>query len=151
MNPAQRKISTCIVTEDMVHCLITRHGWILQLHFHKLNVDKNKAQECNIKPVFHQVIYRSSLFFRLVNFRQKKYSRKIQTKLNKNNFTSRVLWALIEEIAPHAEGMAGEKEMACCVRGYHVYKDIWAAQLGMCWCIVAGVSFENFCCKIIFA
>jgi len=26
--------------------------------------------------------------------------------------------------------MAGEKEMACCVRGYHVYKDIWAAGIG---------------------
>ena len=32
------------------------------------------------------------------------------------------LWALIEEITPHAEEMAGEKEIACCVRGYHVYK-----------------------------
>ena len=35
-------------------------------------------------------------------------------------------WALIEEIALRAEEMACEKEMACCVRGYHVYKDIWA-------------------------
>ena len=25
--------------------------------------------------------------------------------------------------------MAGEKEIACCVRGYHVYKDIWAAAI----------------------
>ena len=23
-----------------------------------------------------------------------------------------------------------KKEMACCVRGYHVYKDIWAATIG---------------------
>ena len=38
-------------------------------------------------------------------------------------------WALIEEIAPRAEEMACEKEMAC-VRGYHVYKDIWAAAIG---------------------
>ena len=38
-------------------------------------------------------------------------------------------WALVEEIAPHAEEMAGEKEMACCVRGYHEYKDIWAAAI----------------------
>ena len=45
------------------------------------------------------------------------------------NFTSRVWWTLIEEIAPRAEEMAGEKEMACCVRGYHVYKDIWAAAI----------------------
>ena len=26
--------------------------------------------------------------------------------------------------------MAGEKETACCVRGYYVYKDIWAAVIG---------------------
>ena len=32
-----------------------------------------------------------------------------KTKLDENNFTSRVWWALIEEIAPHAEEMAGEK------------------------------------------
>ena len=25
--------------------------------------------------------------------------------------------------------MAGEKEIACCVRGYHVYKDIWATAI----------------------
>ena len=28
-----------------------------------------------------------------------------------------------------ADEMAGEKEIACCVRGYHVYKDIWAAAI----------------------
>ena len=39
-------------------------------------------------------------------------------------------WALIEEIASHAEEMAGEKEMAYYVRGYHVYKDILAAAIG---------------------
>ena len=39
--------------------------------------------------------------------------------MNENNFTSR-RWALIEEIAPHAEDMAGEKEIACFVRG-HIY------------------------------
>ena len=38
-------------------------------------------------------------------------------------------WALIEEIAPRAKEMAGEKEIACCVRDYHVYKDIWAAAI----------------------
>ena len=37
-------------------------------------------------------------------------------------------WALIEEIAPRAKEMAGEKEIAC-VRGYYVYKDIWAAAI----------------------
>ena len=26
--------------------------------------------------------------------------------------------------------MACEKEMACCVRGYWIYKDIWAAAVG---------------------
>ena len=25
--------------------------------------------------------------------------------------------------------MAGKKEMTCCVTGYHVYKDIWAAAI----------------------
>ena len=30
-------------------------------------------------------------------------------------------WALIEEIAPRSEEMAVKKEMACCVKGYHVY------------------------------
>ena len=39
-------------------------------------------------------------------------------------------WALIEEIAPRSEEMAVKKEMACCVRGYHVYKNIWAAAIG---------------------
>ena len=42
-------------------------------------------------------------------------------KLNLNNFTSRVWWTLSEEIALCAKEMAGEKEMACCVRGYHIY------------------------------
>ena len=71
-------------------------------------------------------------FFSSSKFSPKKYSHKIifaQTKLNKNNFTSRVWLALIEEIAPRAEEMACEKEMACCVRGYHVCKDIWAAAI----------------------
>jgi len=49
--------------------------------------------------------------------------------LNKINFTSRVWWTLNEFIAPHAKEMAGEKEMACCVRGYHIYKDIWAPEI----------------------
>ena len=47
--------------------------------------------------------------------------------MNENNFTNH-RWALIEEIAPRAEDMAGEKEIACCVRG-HVYKTIWAAAI----------------------
>ena len=61
-------------------------------------------------------------FFSPSKFSSKKYSCKIifgQTKLDENNFTSRVRWALIE-IALCAEEMACEKEMACCVRDYHV-------------------------------
>ena len=76
--------------------------------------------------------YRNSLLFRLVNFRKKIYLRKIifgQTKLNENNFTSCV-WCALIEIAAHAKEMAGEK-MTCCVRGYHIYKDIWAAATGV--------------------
>ena len=49
-----------------------------------------------------------------------------------------VWWALIEEIAPRAEEVAGEKEIACCVRGYHVIYG--QQQLGKCWCVVTGVS-----------
>ena len=50
------------------------------------------------------------------------------------------------EIAPRAEEMAGKKEMACCVRGYCVYKDIWAAAIGdglvyRRWCVVVGKIF----------
>ena len=61
-------------------------------------------------------------------------------------------WALIEEIAPRAEEMAGENEMACCVRGYHLYKDIWAAAIGkvlVCrhWCVIDRKIFNV---KIIF-
>ena len=51
-------------------------------------------------------------------------------KLNENNFSSRVWCALIEEIATRAKEIAGEKEMGCCVRGYHEYKDIEAAATG---------------------
>ena len=55
-------------------------------------------------------------------------------------------WALIEDIALHVEKVAGEKEMACGVRGYHVYNDIWAAAIGevlvcRCWCVVIGKIF----------
>ena len=79
----------------------------------------------------HSTYYRN-LLFSSSKISLKKYSRKIifgQTKLNENDFTSRVWWALIEETTPRAEEITGEKEMACCVRG-HVYKDIWAAAIG---------------------
>ena len=49
--------------------------------------------------------------------------------MNENNFTSHVWWALIEEIAPCAEEMADEKEIACCVRGHIYGMDIWAAAI----------------------
>ena len=39
------------------------------------------------------------------------------------------MWLAFEEILPRAEEMAGEKDIAGCVRGYHVYKDIWAAAI----------------------
>ena len=57
------------------------------------------------------MFYRNSLFSSS-KISLKKYSHKIifgQTKLNENNFTSHVWCALIEEIAPRAEEMAGEK------------------------------------------
>ena len=38
-----------------------------------------------------------------------------------NAENSHVWWALIEEITLRAEEMAGKKEIACCVRGYHIY------------------------------
>ena len=62
-------------------------------------------------------------------------------------------WALIEEIALRSEEIACEKEMACCVRVYHVYEDMLAAAIGES----AGVSLlvcrrrKKFYCKIIFA
>ena len=77
-------------------------------------------------------MYRNLLFFLSSKILSKKYSRKIifrQTKWSENSFASRVWWSLIEEITLHAEEMAGEKETACCVRGYHIYKDIWAAAI----------------------
>ena len=39
-------------------------------------------------------------------------------------------WVFIEDIAPRAKEMACEKEMACYVRDYYVYKDTWAAAIG---------------------
>ena len=50
-------------------------------------------------------------FFSSSKFSSKKYPRKIiftQTKLNKNNFTSHVWWALIEEIAPRTISNCGK-------------------------------------------
>ena len=57
-------------------------------------------------------------------------------------------WALIEAIAPRAEEMAGEKEIACCVRG-HIYKDIWAAAIReVLVCRRSNQLLESFRCKI---
>ena len=100
------------------------------------------------------MFYRNSLFFSSSKFSAKKYSRKkkFRTDQNENSFTSRVWWALIEEIAPRAKVIACEREMACCVRGYLGYKNIWAAPIGEA-LVVAGSQprRKNFCCKIIFA
>ena len=49
--------------------------------------------------------------------------------MSEYNFTSCVWWGLIAEIAPRAEEIVGEKEIACCVRDYHIYKNIWAAAI----------------------
>ena len=70
-------------------------------------------------------------FFSSSKFLSQKYWRKIIShRANWTKIILQVWWALIEEITPRAEEMADEKEMACCVRGYHVYKDIWAATIG---------------------
>ena len=68
--------------------------------------------------------------------------------MDENNFTSHVWWALIEEIAPRAKEMACENEMACCVRGYHVYKDMWAVAIGeVLACSREPTNAEIFHCK----
>ena len=63
------------------------------------------------------------------------------------------MWcALIEGIAAHAKQMAGEKLVACCVRGYHEYKGIEAAatrEVPVCHCWRAIVR-KIFVVKIIF-
>ena len=43
--------------------------------------------------------------------------------------------ALIEEIAPRAEEMAGEKEMACCVAATTYTRIYGQQQFGKCWCV----------------
>ena len=46
---------------------------------------------------------------------------------------------------PRAEEMAGEKEIASCVRGYHVHKDIRAAAIGeVLVCSREQTNAENF-------
>ena len=73
---------------------------------------RNKKQKEREKEEYHNLLFFSS---------SKTSSKNIRVK--------RMWWALIEEIAPRAEEMAGEKEIASCVRGYHVYNDIWAAAI----------------------
>ena len=60
-------------------------------------------------------------------------------------------WALIEEVAQRAEVMACEMEMACCVRGYHVYKDYVGSSIwGSCLCVARSQPTQkNSHCKII--
>ena len=55
--------------------------------------------------------YTAIRFFSSSKISSKKYSHEIIFRQNKNNFTSRVWWALIEETTLHAEETAGEKEM----------------------------------------
>ena len=88
--------------------------------------------------------YCNSLFFSSSKFSSNCLHKLIFTrsKLNKDNFTSRVWWALIEVIVPCAEEMAGEKEMSSCVRGYHIYEDMWAAACN--WGIVGVSLLEKF-------
>ena len=54
--------------------------------------------------------------------------------MNKKKFTSHMWWALIEDVHQmcyrETEMACHSEEMACCVRGYHIYKDIWAAAIG---------------------
>ena len=85
------------------------------------------VDRCNVLVVLVKGLSQFAFF----RFHQK-YLWKIifaQIKLDENNFTSCVWWALVE-IALRAEEMACEKEIACCVRGYHIYKDMWAAAIG---------------------
>ena len=45
--------------------------------------------------------------------------------------------------------MACEKETACCVRGYHVYKDIWAAAIReVLVCSTEPTNVQNFVVKL---
>ena len=71
----------------------------------------------------------------------KKYLHKVifgQTKLYKNNFTSRVWWALIEEIALRAE----EKRRQLVVLEATTYTRIHGQQqFGKCWCVVVRKIF----------
>ena len=68
-------------------------------------------------------IVTSTEFINQKNFHVKFF--RTATNLNENNCTSRVWWALIEAISPRAKEMAGEKEMGCFVRGYHIYEHMW--------------------------
>ena len=69
------------------------------------------------------MMYRNSLFFRLVNFRLKNI--RVKKFSDRPNW-----WALIEEIEPRAEEMACEKKMAC------VYTRICGKQqLGKYFCV----------------
>ena len=60
---------------------------------------------------------------------------------NKNKVTSHMWWPLN---TLHAEELAGEKEMACCVRGYKVYEDMWAAAIGHV--VIRKIVVVNYNC-----
>ena len=57
----------------------------------------------------------------------------------------------MKEITPPTEDMADEKKMACYVRGYHVYKDRWAAAIGEVWCVVGKIFVVKLCSHKIFS
>ena len=48
------------------------------------------------------------------------------------------------------DGLNCEKEIACCDRCYHVYKDTWAAaiaQLGKCFCVAGSQAMQKNSCR----
>ena len=94
--------------------------------------------------------YHNLLFFRLVNFREKKYLHKIifaQTKLDENMFTSHVWWALIEKFALRAE----VKRRSLVVLEARKYtRTCGQQQLGKCLCVVeANQSGKIFVVRLI--
>ena len=54
--------------------------------------------------------------------------------MNENNFTSRLWWALIEEIAPRAEEMAVKRRLLVVLEA--TYTRIYGQQqFRKCWCV----------------
>jgi len=68
---------------------------------------------CFFRPVFHQKIYSREIIFAQLD--------QIEWKWVYKSHVVAINWG-------DCTACAGEKEIACCVRG-HVYKDIWAAAI----------------------